>query len=380
MKKTFRLFLLVIFSLMLHSCVFAENSLHSSHLTLVPSGIKTSSDPLCFWTLPVEQMNEAAIWSVMIQPMVVIDGGQKEQYLLRKTPNESTERNNVIAEITCASQGVHVIEHLDNGWSLIEAYNSSYGDSYNKRGHHGFGYTDDLVQGYVKTSLLKTVTPRTDYGLLIDKLYQKMYIFSNGNCIGELKVSTGLNNETQSWNETPSGEYIMISRMGGFPAGNLWCSYGMRINDGCAIHEVPYIGNGETPVNLRDYSSTNSQLGKKASHGCIRVQREKNDQGQNIKWLWENIKVGTKVLIWDDTGRYMMYPSDDMPLYYNPNNGKYYHEDQYCSSVKNRYLPLCEINYGRLDTEFNHLEPCIRCAKIMKKSEIDGLNKSNNTK
>ena len=49
-----------------------------------------------------------------------------------------------------------------------------------------------------------------------------MYIFSEGKCIGTLLVSTGLNNKTQSWNETPAGEFLMVSRTGGFPAGNLW--------------------------------------------------------------------------------------------------------------------------------------------------------------
>ena len=344
---------------------------------IVPSAIKTTNDPLSYWTLPVEEMNEAAIWEVMMQPMVVIEGGQKEQYPLRKTPDDSKDRDNVVGEITCASQGVHVIEQLDNGWTLVEAYNSSYGERYNKKGHHGFGNTDDLIQGYVKTSMLKTVEPKPEYGLLIDKLYQKMYIFSDGKCIGELLVSTGLNNDEQPWNETPSGEYFMISRMGGFPAGNLWCAYGMRINNGCAIHEVPYIGDHETPASRRDYSSTVKLLGKKASHGCVRVQKDKNEQGQNIKWLWDNIKVGTKVLIWDDTGRFMPYPDDNISLYRNQNGGKYYHEDQNCSSVKERYLPLTEFKYSELDTLYTRLSPCPSCARILRKTEIDEINRQN---
>ncbi len=343
---------------------------------VIPSAVEgAKNEPRNYWNLQVGVMDEAAIWDVMMQPMTVIDGEQKEVYRLRKTPDKSTKKENVVGEITYASQGVHVLETLDNGWTLVEAFNSSYGPDCKSR--RGYGVTDDLIQGYVETRLLKTYTPKDEYGLLIDKLEQKMYIFSDGKCIGELMVSTGLNNETQSWNETPSGEFVMISRMGGFPAGNLWCAYGMRINGGCAIHEVPYIGDHETPSDRRDYSSTVPQLGKKASHGCIRVQKEKNEQGQNIKWLWDNIKVGTKVLIWDDTGRLLSYPDDDMPLYYNPNGGKYYHEAQYCSSVKDRYLPLTEFKYSELDNEFDNLKPCNRCAQVMKKSEIDKINREN---
>jgi len=346
---------------------------------VIPSAVTTQADEgLNYWTLPMGEMDEAAIWEVMMQPMIVIDGDQKSQYALRKTPDDSKERENIVGEITCASQGVHVLETLDNGWSLIEAYNSSYGDEYNKKGHRGSGVTDDLIQGYVKTSLLKTVNPRTEYGLLIDKMKQEMYIFEDGKCIGTLLVSTGLNNDEQPWNETPSGEYFMISRSGGFPAGNLWCAYGMRVNDGTLIHEVPYIGNEDTPSDRRDYSSTVKLLGKKASHGCIRVQKAKNETGQNIKWLWDNIKVNTKVLIWDDTGRLLSYPDDAMPLYYNPNGGKNYHEDQYCSGVKDRFLPLTEFTYGELENDqFKDLTPCNTCARIMRKGEIDAVNAEN---
>ena len=344
---------------------------------VIPSAVTTQAEETSYWTLPVGAMNEAAIWEVMMQPMTVIDGDQKEVYRLRRTPDMSQKADNVVGEITYASQGVHVLETLDNGWTLVEAYNSSYGPECQSR--RGFGVTDELIQGYVETRLLKTYTPKTEYGLLIDKLYQRMYIFSDGKCIGELLVSTGLNNEKQSWNETPSGEFVMISRMGGFPAGNLWCAYGMRINDGCAIHEVPYIGDHETLGSQRDYSSTVPQLGKKASHGCIRVQKDKNEQGQNIKWLWDNIKVGTKVLIWDDTGRIMPYPDPQTPLYYNPDKGRYYHMDAYCSSVSEQFLPLQEFPYSELeDGHFSTLKPCKYCGKIMRPSEIDALNRENN--
>ena len=331
-----------------------------------------------YWTYPIGEMDEAKLWEIMMQPMTVIDGNQTLVYRLRKTPDASQSKDNVVGEITYASQGVHVLETLDNGWTLVEAYNSSYGPDCASR--RGFGVTDDLIQGYVKTSLLKTVTPKTDYALLIDKLNQTMYIFSDGKCIGSLLVSTGLNNAKQSWNETPSGEFVMISKMGGFPAGNLWCAYGMRINGGCAIHEVPYIGNDETEPSRRDYSSTLKFLGRKASHGCIRVQKAANENGQNIKWLWDHITKNTKVLIWDDTGRIRPYPvADDYELYYNPVGGKYYHENQYCPSVKDRYLPLTPFTYGELEDEpFAKLTPCSKCTTLLRKPQIDEMNRLEN--
>ncbi len=348
---------------------------------MIPSAHAPAEGEYNYWTLPIGDFDEAAIWEIMMQPMTVISEkgkGQKDVYRLRRTPDSTISKENVVGEITYESQGLHILETRDDGWTLVEAYNSSYGPDCASR--RGYGVTDDLIQGYVKTSLLKTVIPRTDYGLLIDKCEQRMYIFDGGKCTGSLLVSTGLNNAKQSWNETPAGEFIMISRMGGFPAGNLWCAYGMRINGGCAIHEVPYIGNADTPAERRDYSSTVKLLGQKASHGCIRVQKAANDQGQNIKWLWDNIKVNTKVLIWDDTGRRRPYPAaDDYELYYNPNGGQYYHEDQYCASVKSRFLPLTAFAYGELDTgSFAKLKPCPKCATIMRKSQIDAMNALSN--
>ena len=346
---------------------------------MIPSAVTTQDQEFNYWTLPIGDFNEEAIWEVMMQPLtVIVENGksQKDVYRLRATPDATVSKENVVGEITYESQGVHILETLDNGWTLVEVYNSSYGPDCASR--RGYGVTDDLIRGYVKTSLLKTITPRTDYGLLIDKLEQKMYIFSEGKCIGQLLVSTGLNNSKQSWNETPSGEFVMISRMGGFAAGNLWCAYGMRVNGGCAIHEVPYIGNADTPAANRDYSSTVKQLGQKASHGCIRVQKAANEQGQNIKWLWDNIKVNTKVLIWDDTGRKRPYPvADDYELYYNPEGGKYFHEDQNCPSVKSRFLPLSPFTYGELDSDdFAKLTPCPKCtaSTLLRKSKIDAMN------
>lgn len=333
-----------------------------------------------YWTLPAGEWNEEAIWKVMMQPITVVKGtgkqAQKEMYRLRATPDDSMKRENVLGEITCESQGVHVLETLDNGWTLVEVFNSSYGPNCSAR--PGWGNTDDLLRGYVETKRLSTIEPLTEYGLLIDKLKQVMYVFKDGKKFSELGISTGLPTKKQPWNETPAGEFLMVSRSGGFHSGNMYCDMGMRINGGCLIHEVPYIEN--TTTKYKDYSPFESQLKKKASHGCVRVQRKKNDEGLNMAWLWNNIKVNTKVLIWDDTpGRFHEYPDDDMPIFYNPKGGKYYHVDDRCPSIRKAFLPLKNsIAYSHLDdSEFEKLLPCKRCKPPMRKSVIDQLNREN---
>ena len=324
------------------------------------------NEGLSYWTLPVGSLeDEELIWQVLMQPMTVIDGNQKETYKLRATPSKTGGRANIVGEITFASQGVHVLQDLGNGWTMIEAFNSSYGPDCESR--RGYGSTDELITGYVETDLLKTVYPVTDYALLIDKMSQKLYIFSEGKIIGTLLISTGNPTKQQPWNETPSGEFLMVSKVGGFYAGNLFCDMAMRVNCGCLLHEVPYIGD-------YDYSSTVPKLGSKASHGCIRVQKDKNEQGQNMKWLWTNLRLNTKVLIWDDTGRFIPYPADDTVVYYNPRGGKYFHEDKYCSSVKKTYLPLAPTTYGALEELFDKPLPCPYCCTLKTKAQIDALN------
>ena len=330
-----------------------------------------------YWTLPVGEWNEEAIWKVMMQPITVITGkDQRLTYKLRATPDASTKKDNVVGELTYASQGVNVIEQRDDGWSLVEFFNSSYGPNCASR--RGYGNTDDLIRGYVETQYLTQITPRTDFGLLIDKLKQEMYVFKEGKLLTTLMISTGKPTRQQPWNETPSGEFLMVSRTGDFPAGNLTCAMGMRINGGCLIHEVPYLTNAVTQY--RDYSAQEAQLGTKASHGCVRVQRKNNSDGMNMTWLWNNIKVNTKVLIWDDApGRFYEYPSDDMMLYYNPTGGKFYHLDQNCRSIRDRYLPLKgSFTYAQLDdAEYRKLTPCSSCNPPIRKSEIDEINRKN---
>ena len=130
---------------------------------------------------------------------------------------------------------------------------------------------------------------------------------------------------------------------------------------------------------MLDYSIQERALGKKASHGCIRVQRKNNEDGVNMTWLWENIKVNTKVLVWDDTNRYYEYPPDDLQLYYNPDRGQYYHSNQNCPSIRNVFLPLKgSMLYSELDDPaYQKLTPCRTCNPPERKSKIDELNRAN---
>lgn len=308
--------------------------------------------------------HQQAIWEIMMQDITVLDKGQREHVYPTYEPGaELRPRTNIAGELHGSSQGVNVVEEDSDGdgYVKIQAYSN---DGTAIESSHVIAQAAQFIEGYVKKDLLKTVTPSRKYALLIDKLTQTLYIFQDGAIIGELKVSTGFNTQAQPYNETPAGEYLTVSWVGQFISGNMYCDMAIRINGGTLLHEVPHkLGSdGKT----RYYESFEKYLGQKASHGCIRIQRAENPQGQNMQWLWDNLEKNTKVLIWEDTGREMPppeLPDGDTPLYYNPNGGKNYHLEEYCPGVKDRFLPLTGgFTYGDLDQdEYKNLTPCASC-------------------
>ncbi len=298
-----------------------------------------------------------ACWELLMKPITVLDAGEKETIAPRKTPNgDRVNTDKLGGTINGASAAVHVLGDDEDGWTLIE----------------GLDYYNRLIRGYVKTSLLKTVTPSNEMGIIIDKLTQRLYVFINGEYFSSCAVSTGLPNAEQPYNETAAGEYLMISRVGDFDSEGMICARAIRFNGGDMIHEVPYVLLADGG---KRYTKWEAQLGRRASHGCVRTARIANEDGLNEKWIWDHYKKYTKVIVWDDKGRTLPYPDDDTPLYYNPDGGSYYHATATCNSVKERYLPLTAFTYGELDTGvFAELEACSACQPPLRKAQIDQEN------
>ena len=333
------------------------------------SAVKCSHE-LCFWNLDMGRMDEDAIWRVLTQPVTVIDGKQREQVRILARPEEKC--TDYVGVVTCASQAVHVLQE-EGDWSLIEAYSSSEEGS----AVHVFA---EQFQGWVKTKRLKTVEVDQTYGLVIDKLQQRLYVFREGRLFTTMLCSTGYaKDKAHLFHETPAGEFLMVSWVGGFWAETLWCAYGMRINSGILIHEVPSKEriDPKTGEKSMSYSRCERYLGEKASHGCIRVQRQLTPEGVNAKWLWDNLSRNpyTKVIIWDDLDRELSYPDDSLLLYYNPKGGSNYHSQPACSLVKDKYEPMAAFTYGELDQKpYSKLTPCPGCAPMPRRDKIDELN------
>ena len=319
----------------------------------------------CYWCTPMDIHDEEAVWAMLTAPITVVDAGQREQVILYAEPNKNSEQLGVI---TGASQAVHVLERNNDGWALVETYSSSFHDSKVKN-------WNQFVTGYVQSSKLKEKKVSQDYGIVIDKLTQTLYLFHDGHLMSTLAVSTGLYNDKQPYNETRSGEFIIVSRVGDFRSDSLICAMGLRFNSGDLLHEVPHTKNGDGSKN---YKYNEPKLGTRASHGCIRVQRLKNQDGINMKWIWDNIKNGTKLVVWEDyQGRQVEIPSADTLLYYNPNGGSNYHTEHDCRGIKEKYWPQMEsFTYGQLEeNSFASLTPCPYCQPPRRLAELEEINR-----
>ncbi|MDR0897111.1 MAG: L,D-transpeptidase family protein [Oscillospiraceae bacterium] len=266
-----------------------------------------------YWSMTPGETDPAKIWSVLMQPITIYNGvGATEHVYLMENPDGTGKQ---VAQIHGKSQGLHVIgEENEHGYVLVEAF-SNYDRSYTLETDAERAHAFDLRQGYVRASGLKTIKVRQDLAIVIDKKSQRLYLYKDGVCVTELLIATGrVVNEEDILFETIAGEFITVSHTGGFWSGNMYCDMAIRINGGVLLHEVPYKENAD---GTKNYASFEAYLGSKQSHGCIRIQRLKNDEGYNQRWLWNNLERGApyKVIIWDDRGRVddptTWYPNPD---------------------------------------------------------------------
>ena len=339
----------------------AENGFTPAHT----SPRRGEDQTLNYWTLPMDITDEEAVWKVLTAPITVLDNGKKNaekmQVIIRSQPGEESDG---IGMVTCISQGVHVLERGEE-WSLIECYSSSFHDS-------PILNWNTLVQGYVPTAYLKEVKPNQEMGLVVDKLTQRLYVFRDGKLYSTLLVSTGISNAKQPYNETRSGEFLLVSKVGEFASDNLRCAMALRFNDGDLLHEVPYIAYDYG----KDYSVNEPKLGTKASHGCIRVQRQPSPEGVNQRWLWTNYKKNTRILIWEDwQGRQLSVPDSETPLYCVKKRTGNYHTTDRCNAIRGKRIE--ELTYGQLDgDEYKKLKPCPLCAAPSRIETILAINET----
>ncbi len=249
----------------------------SSELTLLaqdPGELRVAiTGPL----LPEDLTDDEAVWQALTAPIVVGRGAEGQGLLIYE---KNGYRMTKVASVNCATVGITVLEPADEtGWVRVGVWrqnNSVY------------------TEGYVEESKLMTVRPNTRYGAVLDKQAQTLTVYEQGKKMGSVQVSTGLTNRGRL-SETNSGAYLLGDRLTSFVNGRYTYNYPIRIDGFNMIHSLGYtMKNGEA-----DYADQIEELGRKASHGCARLD-VRGDRGLTAWWIWTHMGRNMKILITDD--------------------------------------------------------------------------------
>ncbi len=236
-----------------------------------------------YWGLTADA-SDAEIWAALTRPMMGVDVDERESAYIYDSPEEGRKQ---LGTVFGVSQGVNVVQELEGGWVLVEAYRAEDGA---------------FMRGYMRKNRLRAVEPNTAYGLVIDKAKQTLTVYRNGERVGSCAISTGLATADYLHRETPAGEYVTVTRRGTIDyASKGFCHYTIRFGGDYHLCEIP-----ATTKNGSDFSILQGSLGQKATRGNVCIAHEaSSDGGINAEWIWEMTDTNkrVKVLIFDDKAR-----------------------------------------------------------------------------
>ena len=225
-----------------------------------------------------QSLDDASVWQALCAPVAVVDVSATSHQPLWDKPGKGAT---VIGTVHGQTAGVKIIQLDIDGYAFVGAYATEDGA---------------YVEGYIDQSRLKMVRPQTRYGLLIDKNAQTLTVYEAGRKLGIMSISTGLMEKNKLFQETRAGAFLTQDRQLQFSDEGFIYDYAIRIDGGNLIHQVGYklVSGGQ------DYSLQLSELGAKASHGCVRVDSRTSPQGLDAWWLFTHLPRNTKVLVLDD--------------------------------------------------------------------------------
>ena len=210
-----------------------------------------------YWGLTADA-SDADIWAALTRTMVSVNVGESESAYIYN----ATDNGKKIGSVSGLSQGLNLIEDLDDGWSVVEAYRNEDGA---------------FVRGYIRTNKLRTVEPSNMYGLVIDKVAQTLTVYKNGERIGSCAVSTGLPTVKYLHRETPAGEFITVTRRGTIENSGGYSKYTVRISGNYHLCEIP-----TTKKNGRDYSLMADKLGRQHLPRARRIRRRRHQRRMDL--------------------------------------------------------------------------------------------------
>lgn len=230
-----------------------------------------------------EQIDTQGVWQAMMAPMAVVDEGD-----LSHTPITDSPGGKMIGHVHGQTAGLIILDLLSDGYARVGAWATDDGS---------------YIEGYIRQDKLKMIEPHPGWGLLIDKVAQKMYVYQaddtvweGARLLGTLDVSTGLMTRNKLFRETRAGAFITQKRIASFDSEGHRYDFAIRIDGGNLMHEVGH----RLVSGSKDFTSQLPELGKKASNGCVRITPIPDSKGMNAEWLWRRLPRNTKVLVLDD--------------------------------------------------------------------------------
>lgn len=226
---------------------------------------------------PEKHLNPEEYRTEFDKEIVVVDIDYQKTQAVFSEPDSKSVR---LGTLHGQTQGVSVFEIRDS-WAKIGAWNHEDGS---------------YIMGWVPYSKLKVVRPNGEYGLLLDKKNQMLYVFRNGEILESLLVSTGKMDTGKYFRETSAGCFVTGLHRVDFSMQGQRYDFVIQYDGGNLLHQIPYSSNGK-----KDFTYGRCYLGSKASHACIRIQQEPGKQsGINAYWIWTHIPFHTKLIILDD--------------------------------------------------------------------------------
>ncbi len=227
--------------------------------------------------MPSWDMDDEALWELMMQPSVVLDiTSTNHQKVYEKASSSSTSLGTLHGQSQCLE-----VLKIEGDWAKIGAWQ-----------HESGGY----IEGWVPLKKLKTVTPNSDYALLVDKETQQMRVLYQGKTIAQFGISSGLAGKNRLIRETAAGSFVTLEHMDAFEDSGYHYEYPIRYDGGNLIHQLGY----KAKRTKKDFSAQEPVLGQKASHGCIRIQRAADESGINAYYFWTHLPYNTRLIILDD--------------------------------------------------------------------------------
>ena len=140
---------------------------------------------------------------------------------------------------------------------------------------------------------------KPDYEVWVNRALNYTVVYAR-DAAGEFTVPViAFANSTGKNNGTPTGEYVITKKHRWQPMfGGVYTQYAVRFMPHVMFHSECYtVRNDNSALKWQEYN----KLGQQASAGCVR------ETVADSKWLYDNCKLGTRVIVYDD-------PNDSMPF------------------------------------------------------------------